>query len=415
MQTDTTWVVLAGGKGTRSANPALPKALQEVRPGTTVMKMLLECIGDQASNVVFALSHGADEVIQELERLQPLFSKLRITWVRDEGLGPVEALLQVREHLTTEFVAVALGDTVVRASLLTYLEQFKRAKKFSAAVVARQSRHLFDSDKVAIGQSGEIEKYAPKGEALSGREGHTWGLTGLLFFRAKALQRIVASSPDVARAAFETFALEEIMAIRTSDYFRDSGTPERLEKIKTELAGSLGHEFGAGSTARPATFVDRDGTLMPDISEGRKTFDSDELFLEAAAFLRSRKALGQKVFLVTNQPGVAKGFIDVDDVYAVHNLLQQALANEEAEFDDFEFCSHHPDKGFPGERTHLKIVCQCRKPEAGMVYELLKRHNVDLETSLVLGDSERDCQLAKRLGIPFVSVEELPKTTRGSR
>lgn len=413
MQIDTTWVVLAGGKGTRSANPALPKALQAVRPGRTVTQMLLECIGDQAANVIFAVSHGADEVIQELQRLQPLFSKLRISWVRDEGHGPVEALLHVREHVSTEFVAVALGDTVVRAPLLAYLEQFKHAKK-SAAVVARQSRHLFDSDKVAISQHGEIERYAPKSDALSGREGHIWGLTGIIFFRAKALQRIAASSPDVARAAFETFALDEIMAIRTSEYFRDSGTSERLEKIKAEIVGSTGHQIGAGSTARPAIFVDRDGTLMSDMPEGRKRFDSSELFPEAVAFLKRRKALGQKLFLVTNQPGVAKGFIDDGDVYAVHNLLQEALALEEAEFDDFEFCNHHPDTGYPGERANLKIVCECRKPAAGMVHRLLNRHNVDLPSSLVLGDSERDCLLAKRLGIPFVRVDELSKSIRGS-
>lgn len=412
MSAKHTWVVLAGGKGTRSTNPNLPKCLQEVRTGTTVLQLALSCIQDVQADVILVLNHGADMVIREAERLSPLFSNLQIRWVNDSGRGPVSALLDVKGHINTDFVGVILGDTVIQAPLNDYFAEFRsnKDKGSSCAIIARQSRHLFDSDKVTIDLNGGLTSFAGKGVEPNTKLGSTWGISGVSFFRASELSRLDHEKPDIARAVFAAFSLDEILAIRTSEYFRDSGTPGRLDEIRADFDGQLSSGKPSWPIRHPAIFVDRDGTLIPDVPKGRKTLLPSELFVPAIEFMAKAKRSGYRLFLVTNQPGVAKGQIGLADVYSVHNDLQEMLVELKAEFDDFEFCPHHPESGFEGEVPAMKIRCECRKPRTGMVRAIEARHRLSLSDSVVLGDSERDSHLAKKLGIEFVDVQQLVRS-----
>ena len=154
---------------------------------------------------------------------------------------------------------------------------------------------------------------------------------------------------------------------------------------------------------RPAIFVDRDGTIVDDLPQGRLDVAADELRGPASQLLLEAKKNGIPVFLVTNQPAIAKGRISESDVYRVHNRIQELLVSSIGEcFDEIVFCPHHPESGHEGEIAHLKTECMCRKPRAGMLYDLAKRHNLDLVKSLVVGDSQADHLLAKNVGASFI-------------
>ena len=144
---------------------------------------------------------------------------------------------------------------------------------------------------------------------------------------------------------------------------------------------------------RPALFVDRDGVLVPDsgVAEGVASLRPWPRAVEA---LRLARSTGRLVFVVTNQPVVARGLASADDVRQAHARLGQALALEGASVDAFYFCPHHPNATVAAYR----VDCECRKPRPGMLLEASRQWNVDLASSVMVGDRLSDVAAGKRAG-----------------
>ena len=139
-------------------------------------------------------------------------------------------------------------------------------------------------------------------------------------------------------------------------------------------------------------FLDRDGTLNRDPGYIQSP-DQFELFPGVAEALARLKQAGARIIVVTNQSGIARGFISAGDLDRVHAKLRQFLDAAGASLDAIYFCPHHPDEG-----------CRCRKPETGMIDQAVRERQVDLSRSYFIGDHARDMQLAKRVGSRSVLV-----------
>jgi D-glycero-D-manno-heptose 1,7-bisphosphate phosphatase len=157
-----------------------------------------------------------------------------------------------------------------------------------------------------------------------------------------------------------------------------------------------------GSRLRSAIFIDRDNTLIKDLVNGRKATDDLSIENSTANAIRKINKAGIPIFLVSNQPAVAKGFINYSDVLATQAKLENELRKNEAIIDDFRFCQHHPEKGHLGEVIDLKIDCKCRKPKVGMVIDLSKTHDINVAESILIGDSETDSNLAVNTGMVYI-------------
>jgi histidinol-phosphate phosphatase family protein len=151
------------------------------------------------------------------------------------------------------------------------------------------------------------------------------------------------------------------------------------------------------STPQPAVFLDRDGTLNREV-DGVTSPDKLELIPRVADAIHQLNHHGYRVVVVSNQPIVAKGFCTEADVQLVHNKLETLLGHGHAFVDRIYYCPHHPEKGFSGERTDLKIECSCRKPNPGMIHQAAQDLNIDLKASWLIGDTTRDVQTAKNAG-----------------
>jgi histidinol-phosphate phosphatase family protein len=140
--------------------------------------------------------------------------------------------------------------------------------------------------------------------------------------------------------------------------------------------------------ARPALFVDRDGTLVRNVPYNA---DPAAVVLEpgAALALRWLRGAGLRIVLVTNQSAVARGHADAAAVDAVHARLRELLREQGADLDAVYFCPHHPDFG---------PACDCRKPEPGMLLRAAREHGIDLGRSVTVGDAERDLEAGRRAG-----------------
>jgi histidinol-phosphate phosphatase family protein len=143
---------------------------------------------------------------------------------------------------------------------------------------------------------------------------------------------------------------------------------------------------------RRALFLDRDGTLMVDTGYVRDPADV-RLLDGVVATLVEARTLGFELVVVSNQSGVARGIISMDQLRAVQTCFEELLAKEGVTLDDVRFCLHGPDDG-----------CSCRKPAPGMLLEAAKARGLDLPRSVMVGDRESDVSAGRAAGCTTILV-----------
>lgn len=131
---------------------------------------------------------------------------------------------------------------------------------------------------------------------------------------------------------------------------------------------------------RRAVFLDRDGTLVKERSYLADP-EGVELVEGAPGAIRSFRALGLAVVVVTNQSGIARGLYSEADYEAVARRLDRILEAEGAPVDGTYHCPHHPEYTGP---------CPCRKPGTGMYRTAARELGVVLEGSYYVGDRGKD-------------------------
>jgi D-glycero-D-manno-heptose 1,7-bisphosphate phosphatase len=144
-----------------------------------------------------------------------------------------------------------------------------------------------------------------------------------------------------------------------------------------------------------AVFLDRDGVINRKLPEGQYVTRWEELeFLpgvpEAIALLTQA---GFCVLTVTNQRCVAKGLLTEDDLESIHERMCLKLAAAGAVITEVYYCPH--EKQPP---------CGCRKPATGMLLRAAREHEIDLQMSWMIGDSDIDVAAGRAAGCRTVWV-----------
>lgn len=152
-------------------------------------------------------------------------------------------------------------------------------------------------------------------------------------------------------------------------------------------------------SSRGAVFLDRDGTIIRDVGYLCRT-DQIEILPGAADAIRLLGVHGWPVVVVTNQSGVARGFITETALGKIHDELCARLARNGAYVSAIYFCPHHPTEG----AGLYHVVCECRKPKPGMVRQASRDLGLDPTTSYVVGDKDGDMELAQRVGATGVLI-----------
>jgi heptosyltransferase II len=148
-----------------------------------------------------------------------------------------------------------------------------------------------------------------------------------------------------------------------------------------------------------AVFLDRDGTINEEV--GYLSREEDLKLIPGAAeglCLLNQHAL--KTVVVSNQSGVARGYLSLDQVREIHQRLEDLLEEKGAYLDGIYFCPHHPEIGEPPYRA----LCDCRKPQDGMLRTAARDLDLDLSSSYVIGDHLSDVVLGKRMGMKSILV-----------
>ncbi|MBI4965658.1 MAG: HAD family hydrolase [Desulfomonile tiedjei] len=146
---------------------------------------------------------------------------------------------------------------------------------------------------------------------------------------------------------------------------------------------------------KKAIFLDRDGVINFKLPENRYVSDKSQFRLipgvvEAMSIL---KELGFLLVVITNQRGIARGFMAEEDLAGVHEAMLAQLQAQGVRIDGIYYCPHEEFEG-----------CDCRKPEPGMILSASMDLGIDLAGSFMVGDSPSDVAAGRRAGTRTVRI-----------
>lgn len=142
-----------------------------------------------------------------------------------------------------------------------------------------------------------------------------------------------------------------------------------------------------------AVLLDRDGTLNREVDFLRRVEDLEVLpgVVEA---LQRLDAAGYVLAVLTNQSGIARGYLDEVALARIHEALHERLQRLPRAY---LHCPHHPDggHGYGG-------ACACRKPLPGLLHQAQQLLDIEWRGSVLIGDSARDLLPAR--GLPLTTI-----------
>ncbi len=139
-----------------------------------------------------------------------------------------------------------------------------------------------------------------------------------------------------------------------------------------------------------AAFLDLYGTVAREVGYINHP-DRFSLHDFAGEAIRLLDDAGYRVFVATNQSGIARGYFTEDVLNEVHRRLVDRLATQGARVEAVYHCPHLPPEGRPA-------MCDCRKPLPGMLQRAAREHGVDLASSWMVGDMITDVETGHAAG-----------------
>ena len=154
-----------------------------------------------------------------------------------------------------------------------------------------------------------------------------------------------------------------------------------------------------------ALFLDRDGVINIEKEYLYKIEDFE--FIDGVFELcRHDQVLGYIIIVVTNQSGIARGYYSEDDFSKLTRWMLKEFKKNNIEIKEVSFCPHHPD---------INGECSCRKPKPGMLLDVAKKFDIDLKSSIMIGDKERDIEAGLNAGLSEVYLFDENKSIKKSK
>ena len=158
-------------------------------------------------------------------------------------------------------------------------------------------------------------------------------------------------------------------------------------------------KFNKADDLRPCVFLDRDGCLIEEVDYLTQPEQVRVIHGSAAAVRRLNEA-GLLAIMVSNQSGVARGFLTEEMLQRIHARLKAKLARRHARLDGVYYCPYHQQAKVKQYRQDSPL----RKPQPGMVELAAREYPIDVSRSYVVGDKNSDIDLGKNCGMKTVLV-----------
>jgi D-glycero-D-manno-heptose 1,7-bisphosphate phosphatase len=138
--------------------------------------------------------------------------------------------------------------------------------------------------------------------------------------------------------------------------------------------------------------LDRDGTIVVD-----KHYLSSPAGLEflpgAVQGLRALHEQGHRLVLITNQSGIGRGLLSLEQLEAIHARLRAMMREAGAPLEAIYFCPHTPEEG-----------CECRKPRSELFWRAAAELGFEASEAVVVGDKASDVDFGHRVGAATILI-----------
>jgi D-glycero-D-manno-heptose 1,7-bisphosphate phosphatase len=151
---------------------------------------------------------------------------------------------------------------------------------------------------------------------------------------------------------------------------------------------------GMIETRRKALFLDRDGVI--NVERGHvHCRESFEFIPGIFELCRAAQTLGYLLVVVTNQAGIARGYYSESDFRNLTDWMMAQLAERKVSITRLYYCPYHPVFGV----GRYKYDSPDRKPNPGMLLRAQSDLDLDLESSILIGDKLSDIQAGCAAGV----------------
>lgn len=402
-------VIMAGGKGTRLASVTkdIPKPMVQI-DGKPLLQYQIENLKENGVDSIVIVVGHLGSVIKEYFGDGSSFG-VRISYYAEElPLGTAGALPKIKERLEENFFLV-FGDLFVDVNYGRFLK-FHREHSALVTLFAHPNSHPYDSDIIIADDTDRVIGWSYKKDVRL--DDYKNLVNAGIYVMQKAvvceIEKIQGSKGeekvDLEKEVIIPLLKDTpIYAYHSTEYVKDIGTPDRLEKVTQDFRRGVCEQRNSKHKQK-CIFLDRDGTINKYVGFLRSA-DQVEVGPHVAEAIRLINESEYLAIVITNQPVLARGECSVQELDRIHKRLYTLLGKEGAYLDGLYYCPHHPDKGYAGEVPELKFECDCRKPRIGMLKKAEADFNIDIANSWFIGDTTRDVQTGFNAGMHTILLE----------
>ena len=399
-------VIMAGGKGSRLrsiTNDEIPKPMVPV-DGKPLLEYQVEKLKAYGiKKIVMIVGHLGEKIVDHFKDGKDFGVEIDYIFEK-EPLGTAGAFYYLKDKIDAKDFMLVFGDVFFDMDF-DRMEDFHFKNSALTTLLAHPNGHPYDSDLIRTDDTGRVIGFDSKHNVRDYWYDNMVN-AGMYIINRKLLDLV----KEPVKTDFEKDILANqvkiganIYAYHTPEYVKDVGTVDRINATVEELKSGLIQSKNLKNKQR-AIFIDRDGTI--NVSKGFISKADDlELIPGSIEAIKAINKSGALAIVITNQPVIARGECSFEELHNIHNKLKTLLGEKGAFVDDIFYCPHHPDKGFEGEVPELKFDCECRKPKTGMIDEAVKKYNIDLSKSYMVGDSTMDLETARNAGVKSVLVD----------
>lgn len=385
MQKITQAVILAGGEGKRLR----PFTLKNPKPmvllnGKPFLEHLINLLKENGIKEVVILTGYLGNKIEEHFGNGSEFGlqiKYSFTPLKNEAGQENESGLRLKnaQDLLKNYFLLLYCDNYWPLQLSKLTKYYKDHPSDSLVTVYSNLDHLTKNN-ISINKKGYVEKYdkTRNEKNLNGVD------IGFFIVNKKTIEQLPKSN-----SSFELNVLPQLIKKRRlSGYL----TNQKYYSIGDMPKVKLTKQF---LSSKKVIFLDRDGVInkKPPKADYVKSW-AEFIFLpgsvEAIKHLNNK---GYKIFIVSNQAGIARKAMTGKDLKKIHQKIQKELKMHGAKIDGIYYCPHGWNDN-----------CICRKPKPGLLYEASKDHFIDLTKALFIGDDKRDKQAGEAAGCKTILV-----------
>lgn len=384
MEKITQAVILAGGQGKR-LKPFTnnnPKPMVPVN-GKPFLVHLIELLKQNGiKEVVILIGYLGDKIKKYFDNhpVDGIKIKYSYTPFRDEEGQELESGLRIKnaEKFLDDCFLLLYCDNYWPLNLKDLIDFFNQNPS-DVLITAYSNLDNSTKNNILI-KKGYAVKYDPsrKEKNLNGVD------IGFFIINKKVLKLLPYSN-----SKFESVVLPKLIKKRgLAGYLSDQKYYSISDLNRVKITAKF-------LSPKKIIFLDRDGVInkRPPKADYVKSWEEFEFLPGSIEAIRLLNHLGYKIFIISNQSGIARGKLTKKELNNIHKNMAKQLKNNGAKIDGIYYCPHDWDKG-----------CPCRKPKPGLLYAASKDHFIDLTKALFIGDDKRDKQAGEAANCKTILV-----------